>query len=37
MAQADIRLSSFGQDEAGELYLVDMAGGVLHKVTAAPR
>jgi glucose/arabinose dehydrogenase len=32
LAQADIRLSTFGQDEAGGLYVVDMAGGELFKV-----
>lgn len=34
LARADIRLSSFGEDEAGELYLVDMGQGELLKLTA---
>ncbi len=37
LAQADIRLSSFGEDEAGELYLLDMAGGRLFRITARSR
>jgi glucose/arabinose dehydrogenase len=37
MAQADIRLSSFGEDQAGELYLLDMGRGELFRVTAAAR
>jgi glucose/arabinose dehydrogenase len=34
LAQANIRLTSFGQDEAGELYLVDMGRGELLKILA---
>ena len=34
LAQADLRLSSFGEDEAGELYLLDMQGGMLYQVVA---
>jgi glucose/arabinose dehydrogenase len=34
VAQADIRLTSFGEDEAGELYLVDMSSGTLHRIVA---
>lgn len=30
--RSDVRLSSFGQDEAGELYLVDMGGRLLRLV-----
>ncbi len=37
LARADVSLSSFGEDEAGELYLVDMRQGELLKVTARPR
>jgi glucose/arabinose dehydrogenase len=37
LAQADVRLSSFGEDEAGELYLVDMGRGELFKISAAQR
>jgi glucose/arabinose dehydrogenase len=37
LAQADVRLSSFGEDERGELYLVDMGRGELFKVAARRR
>ncbi len=37
LAQANVRLSAFGEDEQGELYLVDMGGGVLFKVMARPK
>ncbi len=37
LAQADVRLSAFGEDEAGELYLLDMGRGDLFKVTARSR
>jgi hypothetical protein len=37
LAQAELLLASFGEDEAGELYLLDMARGELHQVTASPR
>jgi glucose/arabinose dehydrogenase len=37
LAQANVRLSSFGQDQAGELYLLDLEGGVLYKVAAYRR
>ncbi|MEZ4595830.1 MAG: hypothetical protein R3C32_02715 [Chloroflexota bacterium] len=36
VGQMDGTLSSFGQDEAGELYAVDLGGRML-RVTAAPR
>ena len=36
-AHTDIRISSFGEDEAGELYLLDMDGGVLLRITAGLR
>ena len=32
VAQVDIRISAFGEDEAGELYLVDRAGGELYNI-----
>jgi glucose/arabinose dehydrogenase len=34
VAQPAVRISSFGQDEAGELYLLDMAGGALYRIVA---
>jgi hypothetical protein len=37
LAQTDVLLTSFGEDEAGELYLLDMGRGELHQVTAGPR
>jgi glucose/arabinose dehydrogenase len=37
LAQANVQLSAFGEDEQGELYLVDMGGGDLFKVTARPK
>ena len=37
LAQVDARISSFGEDEAGELYLVDMAAGSLYRITAQHR
>ena len=37
LAQADLQLSSFGEDEAGELYLVDMGRGELFKIAARSR
>jgi glucose/arabinose dehydrogenase len=37
LAQAGLQLSSFGEDEAGELYLVDMGRGELFKLTARSR
>ncbi len=37
VAQADVRLSAFGEDETGELYLVDMARGQLFKIRARLR
>jgi glucose/arabinose dehydrogenase len=32
--QTDLRISSFGEDEAGELYVVDLRGGVFRLVPA---
>jgi glucose/arabinose dehydrogenase len=37
MAQVEARISSFGEDEAGELYVVDISGGVLYRIEARPR
>lgn len=37
LVQANVRLSAFGEDEQGELYLVDMDGGELFKVMARQR
>ncbi|MGD9049888.1 MAG: PQQ-dependent sugar dehydrogenase, partial [Anaerolineae bacterium] len=37
LAQADVLPSSFGEDEAGEVYLLDMGRGGLYQVTASPR
>ena len=37
LARADISLSAFGEDEAGELYVVDMGQGELFKLTAGSR
>ncbi len=37
LAQADVRLTSFGEDERGELYLVDAGRGELLKITARRR
>ena len=34
LAQIDARISAFGEDESGELYLVDIQRGVLFKITA---
>jgi len=37
LAQAEVQLSAFGEDETGELYLVDIGGGQLFKITARSR
>jgi glucose/arabinose dehydrogenase len=37
LADADLQLSSFGEDEQGELYLLDMGSGALYKLAFAPR
>ena len=37
MLQRDIRISSFGEDEAGELYLTDLSDGVVYRITAHER
>jgi glucose/arabinose dehydrogenase len=35
--QLDASISSFGEDEAGELYLTDIAGGIVYRITATAR
>jgi glucose/arabinose dehydrogenase len=37
LAQTDLRISSFGEDEAGELYVLDMGNGVLYRIGASAR
>jgi glucose/arabinose dehydrogenase len=37
MAKIEAQISSFGEDEAGELYLVDMGHGALLRIMAGPR
>ena len=37
LAQGSVGLSSFGEDEAGELYLLDVAGGQLFQIAARLR
>jgi glucose/arabinose dehydrogenase len=37
LAQTGVRLSSFGEDETGELYLVDIVGGQLFQIAAQLR
>ncbi|MGD8463350.1 MAG: PQQ-dependent sugar dehydrogenase [Anaerolineae bacterium] len=37
LGQADARISSFGQDESGELYLTDIAGGTLFRIIGQER
>lgn len=34
LLQADIQLSSFGEDQAGEVYVTDIGGGTVYQVTA---
>jgi hypothetical protein len=36
LADTQIRIVEFAQDEAGEVYLVDFAGGGLHRLVEAP-
>jgi uncharacterized repeat protein (TIGR03806 family) len=36
LADTQIRIVEFAQDEAGEVYLVDFAGGSLHRLVEAP-
>ena len=37
LARADVQLSTFGEDEQGELYLLDMGRGELFKLVVVPR
>jgi hypothetical protein len=37
LAQAGIQISSFGEDEAGELHVLDMGAGELLKIVAGAR
>jgi hypothetical protein len=37
LADADVQLSSFGEDDQGELYLLDMGAGVLYRLVFVPR
>lgn len=36
LLETDARISSFGQDAAGELYILDYAGGTIYHLTALP-
>lgn len=36
LADTQIRIVGFGEDAAGEIYLLDFIGGQLHRLTAAP-
>lgn len=37
MLSSGAQISSFGEDEAGELYMTDLASGTIYRVTAQPR
>jgi glucose/arabinose dehydrogenase len=36
LSDTDLRISSFGEDETGNLYVVDFAGGTIHQIREAP-
>jgi glucose/arabinose dehydrogenase len=36
-ASPHLAISSFGRDQAGELYVCDLAGGAIYKITASPK
>ena len=36
IADSDLRPAAFGEDAAGELYLVDHMGGAIHRLAPAP-
>jgi len=37
MAQVAMLFSSFGEDEQGNMYVVDMRGGTIYRITAEHR
>jgi hypothetical protein len=37
MLRFDGQISSFGEDEAGEVYLADIGGGGVYRITAEGR
>jgi glucose/arabinose dehydrogenase len=37
LKDTSLMISSFGEDEAGELYVTDLAGGKVYKITASPK
>jgi glucose/arabinose dehydrogenase len=37
LLRTDAQISSFGEDEAGELYMTDLASGTVYRVTGQPR
>jgi glucose/arabinose dehydrogenase len=37
LLRLEARISSFGEDEAGEVYVADLAGGTVARLTARPR
>jgi hypothetical protein len=37
MTRFDGQISTFGEDEAGELYLTDIGGGGVYRITAQAR
>jgi glucose/arabinose dehydrogenase len=37
LAQTDVQISSFGEDESGEMYVLDMGRGELYKIAVSPR
>ena len=34
LLDSDLAIASFGEDEAGELYVLDLAGGAVHRIGA---
>jgi glucose/arabinose dehydrogenase len=36
LIQSGVQISSFGEDEAGEIYVLDMRGGALYQIAARP-
>lgn len=37
MVDTDVAISSFGEDEQGELYVTGLANGVIYRVVAVPK